>query len=66
MGYQQPNFGTNLGGVPQANGSSQTNTVPLYTQKFTLNNGYLLGQSKFYYYDPKSKKYVPWIRKNLR
>ena len=65
-GYQQSNFGTNVGGLPQSNGLTQTNSVPLHTQRFTLNNGYLLGQSKFYYYDPKSKKYVPWVRKNLR
>ena len=49
MGYQQPNMGTGLGSVPLAN------NTPLYTRNFTLNNGYLFGQSKFYYYDPKSK-----------
>ena len=39
--------------------------VPLFTRRFHLNNGYLLGRPSLQY-DPKSGKLQPWIRKNLR
>ena len=39
--------------------------TPLFTRRFHLNNGYLLGRPSLQY-DPKSGKLQPWIRKNLR
>ena len=38
--------------------------TPLFTRRFHLNNGYLFGRPTWY--DPKSNKMQPWIRKNLR
>lgn len=43
----------------------QQPTVPLFTRKFHLNNGYLFGRPSLQY-DPKSGKLQPWQRKNLR
>ncbi|MBC8395200.1 MAG: hypothetical protein H8E05_00730 [Bacteroidetes bacterium] len=39
--------------------------TPLFTRRFHLNNGYLFGRPTLWY-DPKSNKAQPWIRKNLR
>ena len=39
--------------------------TPLFTRRFHLNNGYLFGRPTLYY-DPKSGKLQPWVRKNLR
>ena len=38
---------------------------PMFTRTFTLNNGYLFGQRTLYF-DPKTGKAQPWVRKNLR
>ena len=43
----------------------QTNNIPLFTRRFHLNNGYLYGRPTLWY-DPKSNKMQPWVRKNLR
>ena len=39
--------------------------TPLFTRKFHLNNGYLFGRPTLWY-DPKTNKMQPWIRKNLK
>jgi len=39
--------------------------TPLFTRRFHLNNGYLFGRPTLWY-DPKSNKMQPWVRKNLR
>ena len=39
--------------------------TPLFTRRFHLNNGYLYGRPTLWY-DPKSNKMQPWVRKNLR
>ena len=38
---------------------------PMFTRTFTLNNGYMFGQRTLYF-DPKTGKAQPWVRKNLR
>ena len=50
---------------PQNPQQPQTNNVPLFTRKFHLNNGYLYGRPTLWY-DTKTNKMQPWIRKNLR
>ena len=50
---------------PQPQQRPQTNNVPLFTRTFHLNNGYLYGRPTLWY-DPKSGKMQPWVRKNLR
>ena len=39
--------------------------IPLFTRRFHLNNGYLFGRPTLWY-DPKTNKMQPWVRKNLR
>ena len=39
--------------------------TPLFTRRFHLNNGYLFGRPTLWY-DPKTNKMQPWVRKNLR
>ena len=39
--------------------------TPLFTRRFHLNNGYLFGRPTLWY-DSKSNKMQPWVRKNLR
>ena len=39
--------------------------IPLFTRRFHLNNGYLFGRPTLWY-DPKTHKMQPWVRKNLR
>ena len=57
---QQPNIT-----APQRPQQPQTNNVPLFTRRFHLNNGYLYGRPTLYY-DPKTNRMQPWVRKNLR
>ena len=61
MNFNRPNnFGF------QNNWQQQPQVQPqLFFRKFHLNNGYLLGRPRLWY-DPKSNKMQPWIRKNLR
>ena len=71
MQYQRPQFNNGFQNNFQQqfnNGfqqSQQTNNIPLFTRRFHLNNGYLFGRPTLYY-DPKSNKMQPWVRKNLR
>jgi hypothetical protein len=37
----------------------------LFTRRYHLNNGYLFGRPTLYF-DAKSGKMQPWVRKNLR
>ena len=66
-GYQQPNNWQR----PQQNNWQQPQQPqtqpqpPMFTRTFTLNNGYLFGQRTLYF-DPKTGKAQPWVRKNLR
>ena len=70
-GFTQPNNNMLQNGFTQPNnntlqqGNTQTNAVPLFTRRFHLNNGYLYGRPTLYY-DPKTNKMQPWVRKNLR
>tara|TARA_B100000700_G_scaffold295332_1_gene358149 strand:+ start:426 stop:860 length:435 start_codon:yes stop_codon:yes gene_type:complete len=70
-GFQRPNNYGFQNGFPQPNnntlqqGNAQTNTAPLFTRRFHLNNGYLYGRPTLYY-DSKTNKMQPWVRKNLR
>ena len=70
-GFSQPNNNMFQNGFPQPNnntlqqGNTQTNTAPLFTRRFHLNNGYLYGRPTLYY-DSKTNKMQPWVRKNLR
>ena len=70
-GFQRPNNNMFQNGFTQPNnntlqqGNTQTNTAPLFTRRFHLNNGYLYGRPTLYY-DPKTNKMQPWVRKNLR
>jgi len=60
------NFNNNNGfNNNQQQGNNQTNTPQLFTRRFHLNNGYLYGRPTLYF-DPKSNKMQPWVRKNLR
>ena len=66
-GFQRPNnnmFQNNQNGFQQQ-GNGQANANPLFTRRYHLNNGYLFGRPTLYY-DPKSNKMQPWVRKNLR
>ena len=49
----------------QQQGNNQTNNPQLLTRRYHLNNGYLLGRPTLYF-DAKSGKMQPWVRKNLR
>ena len=49
----------------QQQGNNQTNNPQLFTRRYHLNNGYLYGRPTLYF-DAKSGKMQPWIRKNLR
>ena len=49
----------------QQQGNNQSNTPQLFTRRFHLNNGYLYGRPTLWY-DPKTNKMQPWIRRNLR
>ena len=62
-GFQNNGFQNN--GFQQQNRPTQTNTPPLFTRRFHLNNGYLFGRQTLYF-DPKSGRNQPWVRKNLR
>ena len=70
-GFQQPQFNNGFQNNFQQqfnNGIQQpqrTNNIPLFTRRFHLNNGYLFGRPTLWY-DPKSNKMQPWVRKNLR
>ena len=70
-GFQRPNNNMFQNGFTQPNnntlqqGNTQTNAVPLFTRRFHLNNGYLYGRPTLYY-DSKTNKMQPWVRKNLR
>ena len=70
-GFTQPNNNTFQNGFTQPNnntlqqGNTQTNAAPLFTRRFHLNNGYLYGRPTLYY-DSKTNKMQPWVRKNLR
>ncbi len=70
-GFQRPNNNMFQNGFSQPNnnmlqqGNAQTNTAPLFTRRFHLNNGYLYGRPTLYY-DSKTNKMQPWVRKNLR
>ncbi len=74
-GYQQPNNWQrpqqNNWQQPQQNNWQQPQQPqtqpqpPMFTRTFTLNNGYLFGQRTLYF-DPKTGKAQPWVRKNLR
>ena len=46
-------------------GNTQTNNPQPFTRRFYLNNGYLYGRPTSWY-DAKSGKMQPWVRKNLR
>ena len=61
-GFQQPfnNQFNNGFQEPQQRPQPQ-----LFTRRFHLNNGYLYGRPTLWY-DPKSNKMQPWVRKNLR
>ena len=49
----------------QQQGNNQTNNPQLFTRRYHLNNGYLYGRPTLYF-DAKSGKMQPWVRKNLR
>ena len=63
--YQQPNYTPQQNGQQLTRPSQPTNSVPLFTRTYTLNNGYLFGRPTLYY-DPKSNRMQPWVRRNLR
>lgn len=50
----------------QQQGNSQANNPQLFTRRYYLNNGYLYGRPTSLWYDAKSGKMQPWVRKNLR
>ena len=69
-GFQRPNnngFQNNFqNGFQQSNNNNTMQTNPqLFTRRYHLNNGYLYGRPTLWY-DAKSGKMVPWVRKNLR
>ena len=73
-GYQQNNWQRpqqNNWQQPQQNNWQQPQQPqtqpqpPMFTRTFTLNNGYMFGQRTLYF-DPKTGKAQPWVRKNLR
>ena len=64
-GYQQSNNGFQNNGSQQQNRPTQTNSPPLFTRRFHLNNGYLFGRQTLYF-DLKSGRNQPWVRRNLR
>ena len=49
----------------QQQGNNLTNKPQLFTRRYHLNNGYLFGRPTLYF-DAKSGKMQPWVRKNLR
>ena len=49
----------------QQQGNGQTNNPQTFTRRYHLNNGYLFGRPTLYF-DPKTGKFQPWTRKNLR
>jgi len=57
--WQQPQV------QPQQPQPQQPAPPPMFTRKFHLNNGYLFGRPTLWY-DSKSNKMQPWVRKNLR
>ena len=59
---QQQNNGFNNN---QQQGNNQTNSPQLFTRRYHLNNGYLYGRPTLWY-DAKSGKMQPWVRRNLR
>ena len=69
-GFQQSNnngFQNNFqNGFQQSNNNNVMQSNPqLFTRRYHLNNGYLYGRPTLWY-DAKSGKMVPWVRKNLR
>ncbi len=69
-GYQQPfNNGFQNNFQQQFNNSfqqqPQMNSLQLSPRRLQINNGYLYGRPTLWY-DPKSNKMQPWVRKNLR
>jgi ATP-dependent RNA helicase DDX3X len=64
-GYQRPNNGFQNNGFQQQGNQGNNSSPQLFTRRFHLNNGYLYGRPTLYY-DPKSNKVQPWVRKNLR
>ena len=65
-GFQLSNNNGFQNGFQQSNNNNTTRpNPPLFTRSFRLNNGYLYRRPTLYY-DSKSGKMVPWVRKNLR
>ena len=67
-GFNNNNFNNNLNNGfnnNQQQGNNQTNNPQLFTSRYHLNNGYLYGRPTLYF-DAKSGKMQPWVRKNLR
>ena len=65
-GYQRPNNNGFQNGFQQSNNNNTMQPNPqLFTRRYHLNNGYLYGRPTLWY-DAKSGKMVPWVRKNLR
>ena len=63
-GFQ--NNGFNNSQQQNNNFQQQGNNQPqLFTRRYHLNNGYLFGRPTLYF-DAKSGKMQPWVRKNLR
>ena len=63
--FNNNNFNNNGFNNNQQQGNNQMNTPQLFTRRFHLNNGYLYGRP-ILYFDAKSGKMQPWVRKNLR
>ena len=61
-GFQNNGFQNNGLNNSQQQGNNQPQ---LFTRRFHLNNGYLYGRPTLWF-DAKSGKMQPWVRKNLR